>query len=57
MSNGKQIPLQSLLESNIYPDKKKPGICLIYGIMMFLRCHELSRVQRINSMLLAHLLT
>ena len=45
--------LSSLLESNIYPDKKKPGICLIYGIMMFLRCHELSRVQRINSMLLA----
>ena len=45
--------LCSLLESNIYPNKKKPGICLIYGIIMFLRCHELSRVQRINSMLLA----
>ncbi len=45
--------LCSLLESDIYPDKKKPGICLIYGIIMFLRCHELSRVQRINSILLA----
>ena len=45
--------LCSLLENAIYPDKKKPGICLIYGIMMFLRCHELSRVQRINSILLA----
>ena len=45
--------LCSLLESDICPDKKKPGICLIYGIMMFLRCHELSRVQRVNSILLA----
>ena len=45
--------LCSLLESNIYPNKKKPGICLIYSTIMFLRCHELSRVQRINSMLLA----
>lgn len=46
--------LCSLLENDICPDKKKPGICLIYGIMMFLRCHELSRVQMINSILLAH---
>ena len=42
----------SLLESSIYPEKKNPGICLIYGIIMFLRCHELSRIQRINSVLL-----
>ena len=44
--------LSSLLECSIYPDKKKPAVCLIYGIMMFLRCHELSRIQRINSVLL-----
>lgn len=44
--------LSSLMESSIYPGKKNPGICLIYGIIMFLRCHELSRIQRINSVLL-----
>ena len=44
--------LSVLLESTIYLDKKRPAICLIYGIMMFLRCHELSRIQRINSVLL-----
>ena len=44
--------LCGLLENNIYPDKKNPAICLIYGIMMFLRSHELSRIQRINSVLL-----
>ena len=44
--------ISSLLECNIYPDRKKPAVCLIYGIMMFLRCHELSRIQRINSVLL-----
>ena len=46
--------ISSLLECNIYPDKKKPAVCLIYGIMMFLRCLELSRIQRINSVLLIH---
>ena len=44
--------LSTLLESSIYPEKKLPAVCLIYGIMMFLRCHELSRIQRINSVLL-----
>ena len=44
--------LTTLFESTIYPEKKSPAICLIYGIMMFLRCHELSRIQRINSVLL-----
>ena len=43
--------LSSLLECSIYPDKKKPAVCLIYGIM-FLKRHELSRIQRINSVLL-----
>ena len=44
--------LSTLLESSIYPEKKLPAVCLIYGIIMFLRCHELSRIQRINSVLL-----
>ena len=44
--------LCGLLESTIYPEKKTPATCLIYGIIMFLRCHELSRIQRINSVLL-----
>ena len=44
--------LSSLLDSNHYPEKKNPAMCLIYGIIMFLRCHELSRIQRINSVLL-----
>ena len=44
--------LSCLLESPIYSEKKTPAICLIYGIMMFLRCYELSRTQRINSVLL-----
>ena len=41
--------LSSLLDSNRYPEKKNPAMCLIYGIIMFLRCHELSPIQRINS--------
>ncbi|XP_028417961.1 uncharacterized protein LOC114542661 [Dendronephthya gigantea] len=44
--------LSTLVESTIYPEKKLPAVCLIYGIIMFLRCHELSRIQRINSVLL-----
>jgi hypothetical protein len=44
--------LGGLLESSYHPEKKNPAMCLIYGIIMFLRCHELSRIQRINSVLL-----
>ena len=44
--------LSALLESCIESEKKHPAICLIYGIIMFLRCHELSRIQQINSVLL-----
>ena len=44
--------LAALLESSINPEKKLPAICLIHGILIFLRCHELSRIQRINSVLL-----
>jgi hypothetical protein len=44
--------LSSLLETSHHPEKKHPAMCLIYGIIMFLRCHELSQIQRINSVLL-----
>ena len=44
--------LASLLESSYHPERKTPAMCLIYGIIMYLRCHELSRIQRINSVLL-----
>ena len=45
--------LTSFLDcSMLNPEKKLPPICLIYGIIMFTRCHELSRVQRINTVLL-----
>ena len=44
--------LSGLLEFEVNPQKKTPAICLIYAIMMFIRCHELSRIQRINSVLL-----
>lgn len=45
--------LSSLLEASIFPDKKRPALSLIYGVIMFLRCHELSMIQRINTVLLA----
>ena len=44
--------LSTLIESTIYPQRKSSALCLIFGIIMFLRCHELSRIQRINSVLL-----
>ena len=44
--------LAGFLQNSIYPEKKNPALCLIYGIIMFLRSHELSRIQRINSVLL-----
>jgi hypothetical protein len=44
--------LCTMTESSIQPEKKNPAICLIYGIINFMRCHELSRIQRINSVML-----
>ncbi|XP_028416394.1 uncharacterized protein LOC114540402 [Dendronephthya gigantea] len=41
-----------LFDSTIYKEKKSYAISFVYSIIMFLRCHELSRVQRINSVLL-----
>ena len=44
--------LARLLESSYRPERKNPAMCLIYGVIMFLRFHELSRIQRINTVLL-----
>ncbi len=45
--------LSMLLDCDLSnPGKKLPPMCLIYGIIMFLRCHELSRIQRVNTILL-----
>ena len=44
--------LCSLLESDYLPEMKSPALCLIYAVIMFLRCHELSQIQRINTVLL-----
>ena len=44
--------LLKLLDIMYHPEKKIPAACLIYGIIMFMRCHELSQIQRINTILL-----
>ena len=45
--------LSTLLGCDLaFPGKHLPPICLIYSIMMFMRCKELSRIQRINTILL-----
>lgn len=44
--------LSKLLDITHHPEKKIAAMNLIYGILMFLRCHELSRIQRINTILL-----
>ena len=45
--------LSSLLDCDLTnPGKKLPPMCLLYGVILFLRCHELSRIQRINTVLL-----
>ena len=46
--------LSVLLDMSHHQDKKEAALCLIYGIIMHLRCHELSRVQRINSIIVTH---
>ena len=45
--------LSELLELNYNKEKKIAPLCLVYGVVMFKRCHELSFLQRINTVLLA----
>ena len=41
-----------MLEYEHDSDKKQAAFALIYAIIMFRRCHELSKLQRINTVLL-----
>ena len=43
--------LNKLLDANYLPEKKIPAMRLIYSIIAFLTCPQLSRVQRINTVL------
>ena len=44
--------LSQMVQLCIDPDKKKAPLALIYGMIMFQRCKELSLVQRVNTVLL-----
>ena len=45
--------LSVMIEVEYSTEKKLAPLSLMYGILMFKRCHELSRLQRVNTMLLA----
>ena len=45
--------LSELIELSYNKEKKIAPLCLVYGVVMFKRCHELSFLQRINTVLLA----
>ena len=38
----------NVLDHREYNESKNAALCLIYGIIMFLRSHELSRIHRIT---------
>jgi len=44
--------LHTAIEYEHDTEKKQAALALIYGIIMFRRCHELSKLQRVNSVLL-----
>ena len=44
--------LSVMIEEQFNREKKIAPLCLIYSILMFRRCRELSRLQRVNSILL-----
>ena len=45
--------LSELFELGYNEEKKIAPLCLVYGMVMFKQCHELSFLQRINTVLLA----
>ena len=45
--------LSSMMELDLNREKNTPALALMYGILMFKRCHELSRLQRLNTVLLS----
>ena len=45
--------LSTLLDCSMEkPEKCLLPLCLLYGVIMFIRCHHLSRIQRINTVLI-----
>lgn len=44
--------LSGMLEMDVASEKKTVSLALIYSLIMFRRCHKLSRVQRVNTVLL-----
>ena len=44
--------LSVMIDEHYNREKKIAPLALIYSIIMFRRCHELSRLQRVNTMLL-----
>lgn len=45
--------LSNMLQLDLNPEKNSAPLALVYGIVMFKRFHELSRIQRLNTVLLA----
>ena len=43
--------LSEMIHLNLNYDKKMAPLALIYGIIMFRRCKEMSHVQRVNTVL------
>ena len=44
--------LSVMIDEHYYREKNIAPLALVYGIIMFKRCHELARLQRINTLLL-----
>lgn len=45
--------LAAMIQLDNNEEKKTAAMALIYSIIMFKRCHEMSRIQRVNTVLLA----
>ena len=45
--------LSTLLDCTMeMPEKRLPPLCLLYGVIMFIRSHHLSQIQQINTVLM-----
>ena len=44
--------LSAMIEADYNSEKKQAALALIYAIIMFRRCHEMSMLQRVNTVLL-----
>ena len=45
--------LANMLQYDVNKEKSTASLVLMYAVLMFRRCHELSSIQRINTVLLA----